>query len=157
MTILAVVTQGALVGGCACFGCISFVAGTFSGWAFYETLGSDSRIYHLRGDGTLPNVGHIPPPGLILASNKHVVCATVETTPRWLIQGARGTAAWNTGAMAPCVYDTAVVPSIGATATLALWIGHIYYLCLIRGALSNDDLAFYSRLLMDGVKPFAWR
>jgi hypothetical protein len=38
-----------------------------------------------------------------------------------------------------------------------MWEGTGYYLCLLRGALSNDDLAFYSRLLMDGKKPWAVR
>jgi len=35
--------------------------------------------------------------------------------------------------------------------------GNLHYLCLMKGSVSSPDLAYASRLLAEGVKPFCWR
>ena len=155
MTILSLVASQLAGGAYTIVGAPAFIAGSFYGWEFDETAAGGSHVYHFIGDATLPQSAATAPT-LVQNNSRHVVCTTVETAPRWMVQSSRVAASWVGGAMAPCVYWPATVPTIGSGIS-NLWIGNMYYLCAIRGAISNDDLAFYSRMLMDGKKPHCVR
>lgn len=89
-----------------------------------------------------------------------VGCWTNETTPRGMQQQSNNVYTWGAGAYAAAVYDAAIVPRIGMdpAATNPINTGRLYYLALLRGALSSPDLAELSRLMSEGVqKPFCIR
>ena len=92
------------------------------------------------------------------ATRQHLCALTMEATPRFIRDGSQGTATWAAGAFGTCVYDPAIVPRIGSVPVGGqFWLGSMRYLCLLRGALHNDDLAYASRLMAEGVKPFCYR
>ena len=136
------------------FGCQSLGGGNNRGMSLTSATAAIYEWYQWRGDATNPAIqptGHA-------ATRQHRCVLTMETTPRFLRDESVGTAAWAGGAFGTCVYDPTIIPRIGATpAGGSFWLGSMRYLCLLRGALSNDDLAYASRLLAEGVKPFCWR
>ncbi len=87
----------------------------------------------------------------------HVFCATVETTPRCVVDQRAITASWPLGAFANCVYDAATVPSICGKSGANGIVGRVYYLALLKNALASADMAQLSALIASGLKPWTQR
>jgi len=106
--------------------------------------------------GTDYIVGSVTPPTSM--PGHCVACWTNETTPRGLHEQAANAFSWGAGAYGTTVYDAAIVPRIGMDpAGTNPLTGRGGMLALIRGALSSADLAFYSRLIAEGTKPWCVR
>jgi len=113
------------------------------------------RLYQPQGGAGLPYISGTVAHTL---SRKYVVSYTMEVTPRGLTDGTTNGAAWIGGAFGAAVYAPALSPRIGSHPSGAGgYQGRQYFSCLIRGALSSADLAFYSRLIAEGGRPFCWR
>jgi hypothetical protein len=103
--------------------------------------------------GTDYIVGSVTPPTSM--PGHCVACWTNETTPRGLHEQAANAFSWGAGAYGTTVYDAAIVPRIGMDpAGTNPLTGRGGMLALVRGALSSADLAFYSGLLRDNIKPW---
>lgn len=87
----------------------------------------------------------------------HVVCATVETTPRFVADQKLSTASWPVGAFASCVYDAATTPRIGGNSGGNGIVGRVYYVALLKTAIDNATMASLSAQLANGSKPFTAR
>lgn len=90
---------------------------------------------------------------------RSVVAVTVGATPRGMHNQRIASYSWGAGAIGTASYDTAIVPRIGMdpAATNAL-TGRGAFLALVKGAMSNADLAAYSRLIAECVsRPFCVR
>ena len=84
--------------------------------------------------------------------------ACIEAAPRGVINEQADAVTWGVGAFGTTTYDSAIAPRIGMYPD-GSWpfIGRLSYLCLMKGSVSSPDLAYASRLLAEGVKPFCWR
>jgi len=113
------------------------------------------RFYQFQGGAPQPYLLGSIAHGL---GRKNVLLYTMEAAPRGLTNNATNGAAWAVGAFGATVHDTAIVPRIGCyPAGVSGYTGAIYYLALLRGAASSQDLSSLSALLGQGVKPFCWR
>lgn len=156
-TILSVSSlQTAVAGGYDLFGAAAFIGGNFYGFSHLRTVAGASLVYNFIGNGTLPYCGVAAGGAILKTYDTQVTCAVVTTTPRWMTQQTGLTATWGVGAYAPCVYSAVTQPTIGIGLN-GYWIGRIYYLALIRGALSSPDLSQLCSLISDGSKPWCDR
>jgi hypothetical protein len=86
------------------------------------------------------------------------VVGTVETAPRCTSSGFPRTAVWAGGAFGTAVYDTTIAPRIGTHPLLVRDLpARMYYLSLVNRACSWDEMWEVTKLLRNGIKPFAYR
>lgn len=121
-------------------------------------LGTSGTIaaYQFKGDGTTPvaaTTNAVQPYGMKVGA-----CLTVETTPRGMMRQKYEPATWAVGAFGTGAYDAAITPRIGMHPNgNNPMLGRMWYLALLRGAVSSADLAELSSMLAVGVKPWAVR
>ena len=86
-----------------------------------------------------------------IANKVSVSCVTVEASPRGMQDGTATTGSWGGGGNGTVVYRTAVEPRIGGSALWTPLGGRLYYLALLRGAVSSADMAELSAMMMNAT------
>jgi len=120
----------------------------------YLHVGNKIRFYQCQG-GPVPYVATAS--SSMMDGCYRVVAATIETTPRCMIEQAPDAAVW-AGAFGATSYNTAMVPTIGTYPGGGTGMtGRQKYLCLIKGAIHSSDMSELSQMLLDGQKPFCVR
>lgn len=152
-TFLALTTRNAVTGGAPrLFSCETATHGL--SFALHSTA-DPGRSWIVSGTGAGVRV-YQTDASVILGGASFA--ATHETTPRYLVNQRIVGGAWVVGAYGTTIYDVASIPRIGMQPSAAsAMIGRISFLSCIRGALSSPDLALYSRLIAEGVRPWCVR
>jgi len=125
---------------------------TNKGMIVLQTTAGELRLYEGQG-GACPYVLS----ALFPHGRHRAMVTTTEASPRSLLDQSVDNVTW-VGAYAAPSHDPTIIPRIGIypNGTTAL-TGNLHYLCLMKGSVSSPDLAYASRLLAEGVKPFCWR
>lgn len=113
------------------------------------------RLYQFQGAAGQPYMMASTAHG---ASGKRVVAYAMEAAPRGLTDNMTNAPTWVVGAFGVTSYDVTMVPRIGCYPSLASgYAGYLWYLALVRGALSSSDLSELSAMMATGGRPFCWR
>ena len=115
--------------------------------------------YHLRAGGGL--IRYTYPTSIDYFARPITTILTVETTPRAMRADVAVSPAWTVGGFVPDTYNTAVQPRIGTLPAgepgANPLSGRLYYLALLKNAISSADMAQLSAMLSESKKPFCYR